>query len=85
MSSFSDNWRDDLKRENYEAWVRLCECHNTRTDLKNIAKRCWKENRTKHTKEECLDHIIEWICGDNNQVSLIPDDDEYKKILDYMC
>ena len=37
-----------------------------------------------HTKEECLDRTIEWITDWNNQVGLIPNSDEYKKILEFM-
>ena len=44
----------------------------------------WRYNRTTHTKEECLDRTIDWITDWNNQVGLIPDSDEYKKILEFM-
>jgi hypothetical protein len=36
----------------------------------------------ERTKEECLDRTIEWITGSNNQVNLIPEPEEYSRMLD---
>lgn len=78
------DWKLDLERDNKELMTRLSECCNTAHDLKIIAKIMWRYNRNYHTKEECLDHTISWITDWNNQIGLIPDDEEYKKILEFM-
>ena len=85
MSDYWDNdWLNDLRRDNSNLRDRLANCKSTARDLKIIAKIMWRYNRSSHTKEECLDRTIEWITGWNNQVGLIPDSDEYKKILEFM-
>ena len=81
MDNWNDDWREELKKDNYEAWIRLADCDNRRSDIKLYAKLVCKYNPSK-TKEECLDHVIQWITDWNNQPELIPDDDEYKKILE---
>ena len=81
---WDDDWRTDLRQDNPNFYDRLADCKSAAHDLKIIAKIMWRYNRTMHTKEECLDRTIEWITDWNNQVGLIPDSDEYKKILEFM-
>lgn len=77
---WNDDWRDELKSDDYAAWERLADCRNRRSDIKMYAKLIYKYNSNR-TKEECLDRSIIWITDWNNQPGLIPDDDEYKKII----
>lgn len=83
MLEWNDDWREELKRDDYEVWIRLADCRNTANDLRKIAKLMWKYNKS-HSKEDCLDRTIEWITDWNNQVSLIPSDKEFNSILEYM-
>ena len=39
-----------------------------------------KENPYR-TKEECLDRAIYWVTDLNGQISILLDDEEYKKLL----
>lgn len=80
---WNDDWREELKKDNYEAWIRLADCNNRRSDIKLYAKLIYKYNSNR-SKEDCLDRAIEWITDWNSQPRLIPDDDEYKKILETM-
>lgn len=80
---WNDDWREELEKDDYEAYLRLCDCRNRRNDIKKYAKLIYKYNPNR-TKEECLDRSITWITDWNNQPGLIPDDDEYKKILEAM-
>ena len=80
---WNDDWREELKTDDYESWLRLADCRNKRKDIKQYAKLIYKYNPSR-TKEECLDRSITWITDWNNQPSLIPDDDEYKKIITSM-
>lgn len=79
--NWNDDWREELKKDDYEAWTRLADCDNRRSDIKLYAKLVRKYNPSK-TKEECLDRVIQWITDWNSQPELIPDDDEYNKILE---
>ncbi len=81
--NWNDDWREELKRDDYAAWERLADCKNRRSDVKKYAKLIYKYNPNR-TKEECLDRSIIWLTDWNNQVHLVPDDDEYKKIIDAM-
>jgi len=80
---WNDDWRDELEAENPLAYERLCECRNTKADLRLIAKLMYKYNKN-NTKEDCLDRTIEWITDWNNQFNLEPDEEEYNNILSYM-
>lgn len=79
--AWNNDWRDELKSDDYDAWERLADCRNRRSDIKKYAKLIYKYNPNR-TKEECLDRAIEWITDWNNQPKLIPDDEEYKKIIE---
>ena len=80
---WNDDWRTELRQEDPELMNRLANCTNKTRDLKVIAKIMWKYNQSR-TKEECLDRTIAWLTDWNNQVELIPDSEEYKKILEFM-
>lgn len=75
---WNDDWRGKIPHNVYE---RLCECRNRKGDIFIIAKAMSREN-PERTKEECLDRTIEWITGSNNQVNLIPEPEEYSRMLD---
>lgn len=77
---WKDEWREELRDENKPCYDRLSECRSKHSDIKIIAKLMYKYNPDK-SKEECLDRTILWITDWNSQVSLIPDEEEYKKIL----
>lgn len=83
MNTWNDDWRDELKKDYYDEYERLSNAKSLRRDLKLIAKLMYKYNPNK-TKEECLDRTIYWITDLNNQVNLIPDEDEYHKIIEIM-
>lgn len=82
-SRWNDDWREELEQENEHCYIRLCECRNTRRDMKTIAKLMYKYNPNK-TKEECLWRTIEWITDWNNQYNLDPTEEEFKEILNSM-
>ena len=81
--TWNNDWRDELKADDYDAWERLADCRNRRSDIKKYAKLIYKYNPNR-TKEEVLDRTIEWITDWNNQVGLCPDDDEYVRIIKSM-
>ena len=78
---YNDTWREELNQENPKAYDRFCNAKSTRKDLRLIAKLMYKYNPNK-SKEECLDRTITWLTDWNNQVNLIPDEDEYHKIIE---
>ena len=49
---WDDDWREELQKDNPECFARLCECRNTRKDLKIISKLLYQHN-LNHSKEEC--------------------------------
>lgn len=83
MKTWNDDWRNELKTDYSEVYDRFCYAKSTRKDLKLIAKLMYKYN-PNITKEETLDRTIHWITDLNNQVNLIPDEDEYHKIIESM-
>ena len=80
---WNDDWREELEEKNYKCYMRLCECRNTRNDIKIMAKLMYRYN-SHYTPEECLDRMIEWVCEWNNQVNLIPDEEDYAAMIDYI-
>ncbi|MEE3344797.1 MAG: hypothetical protein VZS44_11935 [Bacilli bacterium] len=81
MDKWNDDWRDELKNDDYEIWERLAECRNTRKDMIHMAKLVYKYNPSK-SKEECLDRILEWVTDWNSQVGLYPETtEEYNDML----
>lgn len=78
--NWNDDWRDELKQDNYEVWERLAECRNNRNDIIIMSKLVVKYNPEK-SKQECFDRILEWVTDWNNQINLYPVDDEYSKML----
>lgn len=78
---WNDDWREELKKDNYDIWERLAECRNNRKDIMYMAKLMYKYNLDK-TKQDCLDRMLEWVTDWNSQANLYPDsDDEYNKML----
>jgi hypothetical protein len=82
-NNWNDDWRDELKTDSYDIWERLCDCVNTRNDVKIMAKLMYKYNKN-HTKEECLDRINEWMCANSQPNIIIVDSDEVKKVYEFM-
>ena len=81
MDKWNDDWREELKKDYEEVWIRLADCRNIRKDIVFIAKMMYKYNPTK-SKQDCLDRTLEWITDWNNQSNLYPDyDDEYNNML----
>lgn len=80
---WNDDWRDELKEKNSNCHLRLCECRNTSKDLKIIAKLMYKYNQWA-TPEQCADRTLEWITCWNSQVNLIPVDEEYTQLINYI-
>ena len=67
---WNDNWRFELDREKPKMLTRLAECKSKTNDVFYMAKLMHKYNPEK-TSEECLDRIIEWVCGANSQTYLL--------------
>lgn len=82
MSDFNNEWKDELKRDDYETWERLADCINTKQDMRKMIRLVYKHNPNK-TVEECVDYIIEWLTDWNSQIELVPDDEEYKELCEY--
>lgn len=80
---YNDDWKDELRLDYPEINERLAMGKNKRSDLKVLAKLMYKYNSDK-SKENVLDRVITWVSDWNNQVSLIPDDNEYKRLLNAM-
>lgn len=78
---WNDDWRDELKKDDEECYIRLCDVHSVPKDILKIAKLMYKYNPSQ-SKENCLDRTLEWITDWNNQVYLYPDDDTYQKYLE---
>ena len=35
---WNDDWRNELKEKNHKVWERLCECRNTKNDIKIMSR-----------------------------------------------
>lgn len=81
--NWNNDWRDELKENNYAIWERLCECRNTEKDILIMAKLNYKYNPSMG-KEECLDRIIEWVTDWNNQYNIDFTKQEYDEMLKNM-
>lgn len=81
--NWNDDWREELMDKNPRLMDRLAECQSTQKDIYQISKYMYKYNPEKE-KIECLDRTILWITDWNSQVGLVPDKEEYNKILAYM-
>lgn len=78
---WNDDWREELKTDNYSVWERLAECRNTKRDIILMAKLNYKYNPSR-SKKDCLDRILEWVTAWNSQDYLYPDDkEEYDEML----
>lgn len=81
---WNDDWRDELEKSNYNCYIRLCECRNTKNDIKIMAKLMYKYNKNNVTAEDCLARMMEWVGSWNSQWKMIDSitNDELKMMLD---
>ena len=79
--NWNDDWREELEEKDYNCYMRLCECRNTRKDVIKMAKLVGKYNPTQPA-EECLIHMMEWV-GEWNGQYMVTDftKGEYKKAI----
>lgn len=63
---WDDDWRYELEKTDYDCYIRLCECRNTRKDIIKMAKLVKKYNYCVPS-EECLIRILEWVGDWNGQ------------------
>ena len=77
-----DDWRTELKENNYGCYERLCECRNNANDVVLMANLMHKYNPTID-KEDCLNRMIEWVGDWNNQFELM--DKMLTDFDDYLC
>ena len=71
LIKWNNDWRDELKKTDYNCYIRLCECRNIRKDVIKMAKLVKKYNPNKPA-EECLIYIMEWV-GDWNGQYMVTD------------
>lgn len=69
MEKWNNDWRDELESKDYNCYLRLCECRNTRKDVIKMAKLVQKYNLEKEA-EECLIYMMEWVGSWNNQYEI---------------
>jgi hypothetical protein len=69
--SWNNDWRDELEKTDYNCYMRLCECRNTRNDVIKMAKLVKKYNPAQ-SAEECLIYMMEWV-GDWNGQFMVTD------------
>ena len=69
--SWNNEWRDELEKTDYNCYIRLCECRNTRKDVILMAKLVKEYNPTQPA-EECLIYMMEWV-GDWNGQYMVTD------------
>ena len=77
---WNDCWRGYVKLTNYDMYIRLCECNNTKHDILVMSKAMYEVN-THKTPKECLDRMTEWVMGWNNQINIKISDSDYEKFL----
>lgn len=70
MNEWNDDWRDKLKKLDYECYIRLCECRNNKDDVIKIASlmHCYNDNKSKG---DCLSRTLQWIVDWNGQLELM--------------
>ena len=77
-----NKWTDLLHDGVY---YRLCECRNTRQDLKPLVKAMWnwrKEKEPQLEKEDVVIQILEWVGDWNGQYNVTDvTEDEYNELL----
>ena len=80
--SWNNDWRNELEKTDYNCYIRLCECRNTRNDVIKMAKLVKKYNPVQPA-EECLIYMMEWV-GDWNGQFMVTDftTEEYKKAIE---
>ena len=76
---WNDDWRNELKEKNYKVWERLCECRNTKNDIK-IMSRLVKKYNNSIDAVDCLERITTWV-NDWNGQNIDFTIEEYENIL----
>ena len=76
---WNDDWRNELKEKNYKVWERLCECRNTKNDIK-IMSRLVKKYNNSIDAVDCLEIIMTWV-NDWNGQNIDFTIEEYENIL----
>lgn len=77
----NNDWRNELENTNYECYIRLCECRNTRADLYTMSALVKKYNPTVDA-EECVDYILEWVGDWNGQYNVTElTENQYKRLV----
>lgn len=76
---WNDDWRNELKEKNHEVWERLCECRNTKNDIK-IMSRLVKKYNNSIDAVDCLERIMTWV-NDWNGQNIDFTIEEYENIL----
>ena len=71
-TKYNDDWRIELSDRNPRMIERLAECRSTVNDVFYMAKMMHKYNINR-TAVECLDRMIEWVCGWNSQSYILND------------
>lgn len=78
MREWNNDWRNELEEKNYDCYIRLCECRNTKRDLLTMACLIAKYNPIKNVGD-CVDYILEWVGDWNGQYDVTDlTMDEYK-------
>lgn len=79
--NWNNDWRNELEQNDYECYIRLCECRNTRKDLITLSKLVYKYNPSVN-KEDCFIYILEWVGDWNGQFELTDlAKEEFEKLL----
>lgn len=76
---WNDDWRNELKEKNHKVWERLCECRNTKNDIK-IMSRLVKKYNNSIDAVDCLERIMTWV-NDWNGQNIDFTIEEYENIL----
>lgn len=80
---WNDDWREELEKDNEPCYNRLCDCRNTKADIRIIAKLMYKYNLAMG-KDECLHRTLEWITDWNNQYNIDLTQEEFDEIINSM-
>lgn len=77
----NNDWRTELEEKNYDVYLRLCECRNTRNDIVIMSKYVKKYNPNV-SAEDCLIYMLEWVGDLNGQYSTTDlTEEEYAEML----
>lgn len=71
-------WSQFLDLLSDEVYTRLCECRNTKADIKRLAKAHYKIYKDTHTKADSIIAILEHLSINSQDFDLT--DEEFKLI-----